>query len=403
MSTVADGGNSSTTMAPAICCACEEDIDDDATCFECDGCVKTYHIKCDKVKKSDVSHRSNSERLKIFCGECCKNPQAVNDENIKTILKFIYKIDAKVQQQAVFQTNVASQLEKLTSVCTQMKCSIGDITNSLNSMPERVSESEKKTFASIVRAAKKPAVIIKPKVMQQNSKATIDDIKSQIDYKHIDVCDLRNVRGGGIAVMCESDASTLKMKDIITNKFGEKYDVKLPEPLKPRVKIVNAMNDVSEDQIIVELKRQNEWLTDADEIEVKKVIERKKSEYGNIDIVLEVNIDCFDKIMTAGKVNLGWKKCNVVHHVHITRCYKCCGFSHISSQCKNKTACGKCGLDHQTKECARKEVECINCKSISQKYKLKLDCKHHAFSHKCPTLLRKVDRFARNFKVDGKK
>lgn len=389
-------------MTATICCKCREDIESDGTSFECDGCVKTFHNVCDGVKKTDVNHRKASERLKIYCSDCCKSPQMANIENIKTMLKFIYKIDAQVQQQSMSQANVTCQMEKLRADVATVNGSIDVMKKALANTAVQQPVEEKKSFAAVTRAATNPAVIIKPKSVQQNSKTTIEDIKSHIDYKHIDVCDLRNVSGGGIAVTCASDASTLKIKSIIADKFGDKYDVKLPEKLKPRIKIVNVMNDVSDGEIVAELKRQNEWITDTDEIEVKKIIERKKDKNGNVDIILEVNIECFDNMMTAGKVKLGWKMCNVVHHVHITCCYNCCGFSHISTGCKNNLACGKYGLAHKTSHCKRKKVECVNCKSISEKLKIKLDCDHYAFSHKCPTLLKKIDRFARNFKTNEK-
>lgn len=276
MSAIA-GGNAPANMVSTICCSCREDIESDETCYECDGCIKTFHISCDRVKKTDVSHRKNSERLKLYCAECCKSTQMANIENIKTILRFIYKIDAQMQQQSMVQTDVASQLEALKSECVQLRGAVGDINKSLVNVSGPDDVTRKKTFSSVVRAASQPPVIIKPKNVLQTTKKTIDDIRSHIDYKQMDVADVRSVRGGGIAVTCESGASTLNMKNVISNKFGDKYDVKLPKILKPRVKIVNALNDVPDDQIVNELKRQNEWFADTDEIEVKKIVDRKKA------------------------------------------------------------------------------------------------------------------------------
>lgn len=397
----AEGDTTTTTMVNVTCHKCKTDVEDDEPSFECDGCIKWFHIKCDKVKKSDVNSRSGSERLRVYCADCCKSPSMANIENIKTILKVVFKMDAEMQRQSMLHSDVACHLDKIKSELASLKNEIGDVNKTIGANAMANNEQKKGTFASVVRAATKPAVIIKPKTVQQNSKATIDDIKSHVDYKHIDVCGHRNVRGGGIAVMCGSNASTMKMKNIISSKFGDKYEVNLPETLKPRVKIMNAMNDVPEQEIVNELRRQNDWLEDTDDIVLKKILEKKNRKHDDsMDIVLEVSVGCFDKLMAAGKVNLGWKKCNIVHHVHITRCFKCCGFAHIAGECKNKEACAKCGLEHKTKECTRENLECINCKSISQKYKLKLDCKHNAFSHKCPTLQKRIDRFARNFKLD---
>lgn len=95
-------------------------------------------------------------------------------------------------------------------------------------------------------------------------------------------------------------------------------------------------------------------------------------------------------MMESKRVNLGWKKCVVDDHVHITRCYKCCGFSHISTECKNKLACSKCGGQHKHSECRSKNMKCVNCSEMNKQFNLKIDCDHHAMSYKCETFQRKL-------------
>lgn len=71
-------------------------------------------------------------------------------------------------------------------------------------------EKETKTFASDVRSAVKPAVIIKPKESSQHSADTINDIRSKVNYEEIDECDVRNVSGSGIAINCGFSISIMR-------------------------------------------------------------------------------------------------------------------------------------------------------------------------------------------------
>lgn len=255
-----------------------------------------------------------------------------------------------------------------------------------------------KSYVNVLKESSKPAVIIKPKTAKQNSKTTIHDITSHVNYKNIEACGLRSVNGGGVVINCQSNASTMKVKQIIEDNFGDKYEVSMPKLFKPRFKIVNAMNNIDERHIINVLITQNEWLDSNDSIELKKVINKTDSESNDIiDIILEVDAFTSKKIIEHGKVNLGFRRCNIVQHVHIKRCFKCCGFGHMAKDCTNKLACAKCGGEHKRAECRAKNTQCINCKINAKKYALKMDTNHHAWSFKCEILQKRISQLNRKF------
>lgn len=174
--------------------------------------------------------------------------------------------------------------------------------------------------------------------------------------------------------------------------------MKLPEIMKPRVKILNV-DEIKDDEIIGELKERNEWLPANSDIVVKKIIAKQKV----VDIVLEVDNETFEKMLQSTRVNLGWRSCKVVHHVHITRCFNCCGFGHIAKNCTNKLACSKCGGEHKITECDSDNIRCVNCHTLNEKYKMKLDTDHRPWHNSCETLKKRVERFARNFNIKEKK
>lgn len=240
--------------------------------------------------------------------------------------------------------------------------------------------------------------MIRPKDVSQNASKTSDDIRSQINSKDVNACGIRKLHDGGVIIRCESNTATMKMKTLVEEKFGDKYDVNLPKILKPRVKIFRV-DGVAEENIVEELKDRNEWLSDS-EIEIKKVIKRQDERDKDFDVVLEVDQHSFDNLMDAGRVNLGWRTCKVIHHVHLTRCFKCCGYGHIAEKCTNKLACSKCSGEHKTSECDKNNnIQCVNCKVMNEKFKMKLDTNHRPFNSSCEVLKKRTERFMRNFSV----
>lgn len=387
-------------MAPPACAKCKSEIVNDADKFDCDACGMQYHLTCDTVKKGDVAARAKSQNLKLYCTRCMSvKLEIANAEKLSIIYKYVSKIDMQTQQQIAIQTEAADKLNSLVAETANVRDKIDELKTTVGSTPSG-DDKTPNTYASIVRAAAKPTVMIKPKSGEQDASVTSDDITKQINGRDVSACGVRKLRDGGLVVRCETNAASMKMKSLIEEKFGDKYDVQLPNMLKPRVKIFRV-DDVAENDLIDELKARNEWLAGS-QIELKKVLTRKDAKYKDFDVVIEVDQNCFDMLMDAGRVNLGWRSCRVVHHVHLVRCFKCCGYGHIAEKCTNKLACSKCSGEHKTSECDKNTVQCINCKTMNDKFKTKLNTKHTAWSNSCEVLKKRTERFARNFAIKQK-
>lgn len=387
-------------MVHVPCDKCKQDIVDDNDKFNCDACSSSFHLACDTVKRGDVSARLKSKNLKLYCTRCMSSKLDIaNAEKLSIIYKYVTKIDEQTQRQVAIQAESADKLNGIIAEAAVVRGKIDEVKESIVARPI-VNKDQQVTFANIVRAAAKPTVMIKPKSGEQDASITSADIRKQINSREVDACGIRKLHGGGLAVRCETNAASLKMKSIIERKFGDKYDVQLPSMLKPRVKIFRV-DDVAEDEILNELKEKNGWLADS-EIVLKTVLKRKDGKYSDFDVVIEVDQGCFDKLMEAGRVKLGWRMCRVVHHVHLIRCYKCCGYGHVAENCKNKLACSKCSGEHKTAECDQQDIKCVNCKMSNEKFKTSLDTNHKAYSNTCEVLKRRTERFARNFVIKNK-
>lgn len=366
------------------CSVCREEIEDDDDSFECDGCSVTLHLKCGGATKKDKMAREKSKCLRVYCTICISNPAACVADNVKTIMKFVHKIDLFNQKQV--ETN-AKVNDILVNTIEKMN-EIGDKVESLGSTDPKSSASKQSSKA--VKTKVNPVVVVKPKE-KQASKKTVEEIRNKVDGKNIKVCNARSIKDGGIVLSCENSNDTMKVKQIVEESYGANYDVRLPEAKKPRVRITNVTDRLDEDKLIDEIKKMNVELKDV-EMKLVTVIKRKKHSYTYRDIVVEVNGATYKKLLKMGEIFLDWRRCEVTEHLHIQRCFKCCGFSHISTECKQQEQrCSKCAGTHRFENCQRKKLKCINCTQIIDKFGAEIDANHHAWSKDCKVLQRKLE------------
>lgn len=368
--------------------------------FECDACSTLVHIGCDTVLKRDINARAQSKNLKLYCTKCMTGKlEITNAEKLSVLYKYVTKIDQQTQKQIEIQASNTDLIGKCIAETNALKEKCDDIKSCIGTQTQ-VANNKPATFANVLRAAARPTVMIKPKCDNQNAATTSKEIKEKINHRDVNVCGMRKIRGGGVILSCDTDAASMKMKTMIEQNFGEKYEVVLPKVLKPRVKIFRV--DTDEDNIVNELMERNEWLAGS-EIVVKKVIKRKNANDEEYDVVLEVDQDSFEKLMSAGRVHLGWRTCRVVHHVHLTRCFKCCGYGHVAEKCTNKLACSKCGDEHKIENCKAKQMKCINCSVMNDKFKMKLKTDHRPWSNSCEVFKKRMEKFTKNFVHNEKK
>lgn len=79
----------------------------------------------------------------------------------------------------------------------------------------------------------------------------------------------------------------VKISQIVQNKVGDKYSVELPELRKPRMKLLNVHEKMSNEEYEENIKAQNEMLNNADVV-VKAVIDKSKNKnnkYKYFDVI----------------------------------------------------------------------------------------------------------------------
>lgn len=372
------------------CSGCKEKIEG-SDYFECDGCSCKYHIKCNGILKKDLSARQSSKRLKLFCEECEKKPESMVLNNVIMALKYIYKIDLSTQMHEKSHAQACYDIERMKDKIELIAKIVAE------NKSTGIHPNDKMSYAGAVKKSVNLPVFIKPKE-KQNSMVTKDEIQNKISFKEIKSNGLKKARDGAIVINCPSQSESMKVKQIVQDKVGEKYTVEIPKAKRPRLKILNLTDEMTKEEIVENLKVQNELLENTD-FEVKAVIERKKGgKFKVFDVVIEAEESAYNMFIMMKVVILGWDRCRVVEHTHILRCYNCCGFSHITKDCKNKKACSKCGGEHDRKDCTSGAIKCINCANKCEKFKLKLDV---AFDSKCEIYKRKLKFIQSKYKLSS--
>lgn len=267
----------------------------------------------------------------------------------------------------------------------------------LPSKPKQQTKAVKKQKVRILsNRTSCPVIVIKPVETSQEHNATIDFLKKTLDPKIHAINNFRNGKDGSIIAQCAADKDVNAMKNDIESCLGEKYEAVVPLVANPRVKI-KGMSDrfVADEDLIAALKSQNEGIG-INDARVVAVFENPRFKYNKFNAILEVDVPTFNNLMKVEKINIGFDRCPVVDALHILRCFKCKGFGHKSTECKNEENCSKCSEHHRTAECTSKDIRCVNCLKMNEDRKMSLDVNHEAFSSQCTVYRKLIERKKRN-------
>lgn len=380
------------------CAKCEQEATHEDG-FECDGCMYYYHLACGDVLKREAKARAASSRLQIYCKECVeKNPSVVSAVHVKSILKYVEKIDLVLQQQKISNEEMRRAVNDNSSEIKLMKDYMAVMHGEMRERNAKSTDSVANhvqptgSYANVLKnkgTGILRSVVIQPKNHKQRCEATLQKIKESIGDIERCVRDTKHTRNGGIVISCASAGDTVRMKQQIDTVMSDEYEVRLPQIKNPRVKISQINIDLETDDILHDIMNKNDLLNSA-KMEIKKTI--RHNHIGTQDIIAELDCVSFDTMMTRKKLLIGWKSCSVYEHVYIKRCFKCCGFSHIAKDCKHDLACSKCAGSHKSNACDSRILKCINCSAANAKFGLNLTTEHHAWSRDCTVLHKRTNK-----------
>jgi hypothetical protein len=366
--------------------------------FHFEKCAKLSSEECDLIEKG---------RLIYQCSACKKKRTSQVFPRRDSVSDFEDAANNMPLEKIILaQNELKEDVQKLVKVVEEMNEKIGVfdavikrfeiIADKLEKkVPEKRTEAnpnlQKVSYAKIVQK-NIPVVIVRAKNPEQLGAETINKIKAVSDPVASNISGLKSVSNGGVAIMCSDPESTSKCREEIAEKLGDEYEVNVSKQKKPLLKVWGLSNLLEDEELVTRLKKQNSCVQENAEI---KVVSIKQNPRGVV-CLLEVDQTNHEKLLTAGRVFIGWDSCRVYQHIDILRCFKCSQFGHRAANCTYEICCAKCSGNHDGKNCDSDQEKCVNCVLANERLKLGLDVNHASYSLKCPSYLRKVSQLTKN-------
>lgn len=247
---------------------------------------------------------------------------------------------------------------------------------------------ENKTFAEIIANSKTKPSFIRNVKINGTTQEEIDRISKHLSNNYIcqdvGIKTINNKARDFITIKCKSNDDAVKLESTLKSQYGSELNITNVKDSDPKFKIIGvSMQDLSSSQILLNLKEQNDWLTNADLAYVDSFeVPNKNGFYTNI--VIACDIPTLRRVLEKGSVICGLNMKKVYEHIEILQCFKCQRFGHIASACKSDPICKFCGGDHESKLCGEKQTfSCSNCiREI--KNGAKINAGHKATDERCP-------------------
>lgn len=111
--------------------------------------------------------------------------------------------------------------------------------------------------------------------------------------------------------------------------------------MKPS-KIVRILDKMSTDEVLLNMRMQNDFISKDDNVNMYQVKEIKQGKDITHTAYVELSSRVHEEILKRGKISsIGWSKCKVYDNLKVTRCFKCNAYGHGAKECHNDSSCPK--------------------------------------------------------------
>jgi hypothetical protein len=244
-----------------------------------------------------------------------------NMENIKNILSSSKmaiasrnSISENLENINQIVTAIVTQNCEMTGELRVLRPILENVNNDVKHIKRTLSCNEQVNLQkNNIKKKQDPIVLVKPKTKTQNMQEITKEIKDTIDPSLVGATGLIETKNA-LILKCKNDEGIKKAKEEIHNKLGEKYEVKTPNNIiNPSLKIVGLNEKLSNDVIIKNIKTQNMFMEDEDNIKILTVKERESINERNktYTIYVDVSPKVYNKLLKHEKVNIGWSRCRI--------------------------------------------------------------------------------------------
>lgn len=252
-------------------------------------------------------------------------------------------------------------------------------------------QPQKKSFAQIMKNVDSQRMSIRNiRITAENASEIMDAIHAD-DQIPSDVKIKKLSRKGDnfLSIQCLNAEEAEKLETAVTAKFAEKVTVAMPSTRPPQLKIVNLPNDITEEDLVINIKRYNYWLAEANITYNRHYkIDTGKRRY--TVAIVDIDLISFKQCLFNGSILYRFTDCKVYEYVHLSQCSKCLRFGHFASSCTFSIRCRNCGKTHPLSECTSDSLACANCIRANKNSSNKCRVDHKATSDLCPSREKRV-------------
>ncbi|XP_037942901.1 uncharacterized protein LOC119675767 [Teleopsis dalmanni] len=260
-------------------------------------------------------------------------------------------------------------------------------------------EDKKESYAEKLKSSNTSTVPITVKpIRKQLGDDTKKDLKMKINPSELNVKvnGFRTRNDGRVTIKCVTSKEREILANDIKKKLSDQYIIETPVLRYPKLFISGISEKLENEDLVLAIKNQNNIIVQ--HIKVLKVYESYKNKK-TFNAIVEIDGKAFKQFMKERRINIRWDRCIVYEHLNVMRCYKCWGFNHKASVCKEiDNVCAKCSeTGHTHKECKNVFIKCVNCVKAKKTLNLReLSTDHDCRDVMCKTLQRRVKLEAEN-------
>lgn len=224
----------------------------------------------------------------------------------------------------------------------------------------RKTERKKRVLASRTCAVLgKPAQGKTYAELLKSIKNSVDPHEHKVEFKSI-----RKTRDGGVLLELDRNSGHCpKFTAAVKAAVGTNGAVK---DLTPTVTV--EIRDVDETSTVEDVRTA---LVGAlgEAINLRRVGLSKPSDRGQRTAFADMDGADAEKLLTSGRIKIGWMNCRIRLSKQVTRCYRCLNFGHVSRSCSGpdrSKLCYRCGTPGHTVASCSELPHCVLCTALNE-------------------------------------
>lgn len=252
-----------------------------------------------------------------------------------------------------------------------------------------------RTFAEMVQSSKTKPDSIRNIRINADTEEEIKRISAHLSNNYacqdVGIKKISSRSADYMTVTCKTELDAQKLERTLNTEYGKAINISKVRDSDPKFKIVGIiLGQMSPTQFLLNLKEQNDWLTNANLTYVEHFgVPSKRGSYTNM--VIACDVPTLRRVLEKGEVICGLDMKRVFEYIDILQCFNCQRFGHVANSCRASPSCKFCGGEHQSKLCDdRDNQSCINC-IRENKNGHKLNFKHRATDERCKVRGARID------------